>query len=135
MITIIDLELDSVLIIGGIAFIFLLLTHLIASAIVRKRNRRIKLKLEELENEKLRMGMLFTKQLKKDLKDAGHFLTMNEMNHIHGLKLDNSILSRKILYRMTEMDEKTKRMELGVNKAKLENKLHTIAEYEKELFS
>ena len=135
MIAILGMEPESLLIIGGGVFIFVLLTYLIANAIIRKGNQKTRVRLEELENEKLKMGMLFKKQLRKELKDAGLFLTNDEMNHVHGLKLDNSILSRKILYKMTEMEEKTKRLELGVNKARLENKLDQIAEHERELFS
>ncbi len=135
MVAILGMEPESLLIIGGAVFIFVLLTYLIANAIIRKGDQRTRLRLEELENEKLKMGMLFKKQLRKELKDAGLFLTNDEMNHVHGLKLDNSILSRKILYKMTEMEEKTKRLELGVNKARLENKLDQIAEHERELFS
>lgn len=132
---ILGLEPVSALIVLGIAFILILLTYLISQMIVKRRTERTRLRLEELDNEKIKMGMLFKKQLREELKNAGLFLSKDEMDHLHSLKLDNSILSRKILYKMSEMDEKTKRIELGVNKAKLQNKLDEIAEHEKYLFS
>lgn len=134
MVNILGMEPTSAVILLGIISIFLLIVFLIIQAIIKRSMVRTRIRLEELDNEKTKMNMLFTKKLREELKDSGLFLTKDEMKHIDSLKIDNSILSRKILYKMREMDEKTQRLELGVNKEKLQRKLDEIAEHEKSLF-
>ena len=132
---VLGMEMTSALALFGILVIFLLICYIIVQAIVRRNSIQTRIRLEEIENEKMKMNMLFKKKLQEGLKDAGLFLSKEEMNHVQSLKLDNSILSRKILYRMREMEEKTKRLELGVNKARLENKIDEIGEHENKLFT
>jgi len=132
---ILGMEMTNAAVMIGILFVFLLVSYIIIQAIIRKNTIKTRIRLEEIENEKMKMNMLFKKKLREELKDAGLFLTKDEMDHVDSIKLDNSILSRKILYKLTEMDQKTKRLELGVNKAKLDGKLNEIEEHEKELFT
>lgn len=132
---ILGMEMTSALALFGILVIFLLICYVIVQAIVRRNTVRTRVRLEEIENEKMKMNLLFKKKLKEELEDAGLFLSKKEMNHVQSLRLDNSILSRKILYKMKEMEEKTKRLELGVNRAKLEKKIGEIGEHEKKLFT
>jgi hypothetical protein len=129
------MEMTDILMLIGILFVFILISYVIIQAIIRRNTIRTRIRLEEIENEKMKMNMLFKKKLREELKDAGLFLSKKEMDHVDSIKLDNSILSRKILYKMTEMDQKTQRLELGVNKAKLEGKLDEIEDYEKKLFT
>jgi|ETNmetMinimDraft_30_1059905.scaffolds.fasta_scaffold51757_2 hypothetical protein len=132
---ILGMEMTDILMLIGILFVFILISYVIIQAIIRRNTIRTRIRLEEIENEKMKMNMLFKKKLREELKDAGLFLSKKEMDHVDSIKLDNSILSRKILYKMTEMDQKTQRLELGVNKAKLEGKLDEIEDYEKKLFT
>lgn len=132
---ILGMEMTSALVLTGILLVFILISYVIIQAIIRKNTIKTRIRLEEIENEKIKMNMLFKKKLREELQDAGLFLTKEEMEHVDSIKLDNSILSRKILYKMSEMDQKTKRLELGVNKAKLEGKLDEIGEHEKKLFT
>ena len=132
---ILGMEITNAGIMIGILFVFLLISYVIIQAIIRRNTIKTRIRLEEIENEKMKMNMLFKKKLREELKDAGLFLSKEEMDHVDSIKLDNSILSRKILYKMTEMDQKTKRLELGVNKAKLDGKLDEIEEHEKQLFT
>lgn len=132
---ILGMEMTDILMLIGILFVFILISYVIIQAIIRRNTIKTRIRLEEIENEKMKMNMLFKKKLQEELKDAGLFLSKEEMDHVDSIKLDNSILSRKILYKMTEMDQKTKRLELGVNKAKLDNKLDEIEEHEQQLFT
>jgi len=134
MVNILGMEPTSAVILLGIISIFLLIVFLIVQAIIKRSTVKTRIKLEELDNEKTKMNMLFKKKLREELKDSGLFLTKDEMKHIDSLEIDNSILSRKILYKMREMDEKTKRLDLGATKGTLQKKLDEIAEREKYLF-
>lgn len=131
---VLGMEPTDIVIFSGILLIFLLLSYGMIHLIIRRKNRKAQLKLKELENQKIKMDMMFKKQLKEDLNEAQLFLTDEEVEHIESLKIDNSILSRKILYKMSEMEEKTKRLDLGVNRARLDNKLKEIGEHEKKVF-
>ncbi len=131
---ILGLEVTDALFLFGILLVFLLISYVIIQAIIRKNTIRTQIRLEEIENEKMKMNMLFKKKMQEELKDAGLFLTKEEMDHVDSIKLDNSILSRKILYKMTEMEHKSKRLELGVKKDRFDKKLEMVGEYEKILF-
>ncbi len=124
---------DLVLVLILIIF-FILVVFLVIHLILRRKNRKTRLKMAELENESIKMNMMFKKILREELDDARLFLKDHELKHIDSLHLDNSILSRKILYKMKEMEEKTKRLDLGVNKARLENKIEEIGEHERKVF-
>jgi len=69
-----------------------------------------------------------------DLKTSARVPTDVERGKIDAISLDSSILTKKILHTMEEMDGRAQRLELGTDTAKLLKTLSEIRAQERKLF-
>jgi hypothetical protein len=70
----------------------------------------------------------------EDLRNASVMLSDRERAQLDAIQADTAILSRKVLYSMNEVEDRTKRLELGSNLGRLNLTLGKIKNYENKLF-
>lgn len=115
-----------------IAFILLLLIVLWARSKIRSGKGAVKI--AELDLERKKLELMAKRMLIDELKENARIPTDNERTKIDAINLDSSILTKKILHTMEEMDGRAKRLELGTDTAKLLKTLSEIRAQERKLF-
>ncbi len=116
----------------SITFILLLLIILWARSKIRSGKGAIKI--GELDLERKKLELMAKRMLIDELKDNARIPTDNERAKIDAINLDSSILTKKILHTMEEMDGRAKRLELGADTAKILRTMNEIKEQERKLF-
>lgn len=119
------------ILVGGTLMILFLI---IISSISKLRSRKGTIKMAELDLERKKLELMAKRMLIDDLKTSARAPTDNEREKIDAINLDSSILTKKILHTMGEMDGRTKRLELGADTAKLLRTMGEIREQERKLF-
>ena len=115
-----------------IAFILLLLIVLWARSKIRSGKGAVKI--GELDLERKKLELMAKRMLIDELKENARIPTDNERTKIDAINLDSSILTKKILHTMEEMDGRAKRLELGADTAKILRTMNEIKEQERKLF-
>ena len=119
------------ILIGGSLVLFVLIILWARSKI---KSRRTAVRMTELDIERKKLELMAKRMLIDELKENARIPTDNERETIDAIDLDRSILTKKILHTMEEMDGRAKRLELGADTAKLLRTLGEIREQENELF-
>ena len=119
------------ILLGGTLMILFLI---IIASISKFRSRKSTIKVAELDLERKKLELMAKRMLIDDLKTSARVPTDNEMEKVDAINLDSSILTKKILHTMDEMDGRTKRLELGADTAKLLRTMSEIREQERKLF-
>ena len=119
------------ILVGGSLVLFVLIILWARSKI---KSRRTVVRMVELDIERKKLELMAKRMLIDELKENARIPTDNEREAIDAIDLDSSILTKKVLHTMEEMDGRAKRLELGADTAKLLRTLGEIREQEKELF-
>ena len=107
---------------------------IIAWVIVEVKNAKANIKLAEAEVDKRKLELIMKRVMIEDLKNASVMLSDRERAQLDAINTDTAILSRKVLYTMNEVEDRTKRLELGSNLGKMNMTLGKIKKYEQRLF-
>lgn len=119
-------------IIVGIAIVGIIL--IVIWARHRMKAGKWALKQAEMDLERKKLELMAKRMLIDELKENARVPSDTEREKIDGVKLDSSILTKKILHTMEEMDGRAKRLELGADTAKLLRTMGEIREQERKLF-
>lgn len=117
---------------------FTIVIFIIVLAVLRVINSRIKekmtLSLAQYELDKRKLDIAAKKAAIEELRNSAIVLNDKERETLEAIRTDNAILARKLLFKMNEIEDRTKRLELGADTYKLIQTLQDIKEYEKKLF-
>lgn len=114
--------------------IFMAIIGIIGWVIVEVKTSKSHIKLAEAEVDKRKLELIMKRAMIEDLKNASVMLSDHERAQLDAINTDTSILSRKVLYTMNEVEDRTKRLELGSNLGKMNFTLGKIKKYEQRLF-
>jgi len=114
--------------------IFMAIIGIIGWVIVEVKTSKAHIKLAEAEVDKRKLELIMKRAMIEDLKNASIMLSDSERAQLDAINTDTSILSRKVLYTMNEVEDRTKRLELGSNLGKMNMTLGKIKKYEQRLF-
>ena len=107
---------------------------IILASVSKIRSRSSTIKMAELDLERKKLELMAKRMMIDDLKTSARVPTDGERLKIDAISLDSSILTKKILHTMEEMDGRAKRLELGTDTAKLLKTLSEIRAQERKLF-
>jgi hypothetical protein len=117
-----------------ILVLFMAIIGIIAWAVVEVKTSKTRIKLAEAEVDRTKLELIMKRAMIEDLRNASVMLTDHERTQLDALKADTAILSRKVLFTMNEVEDRTQRLELGSNLGKLNMTLGNIKNYEHKLF-
>lgn len=112
----------------------LVVLYVVLNAANRWHEAKNSVRLTELTIQREKLAMLKRQALLKDLADASIVLKDEEKERLDAIREDLSVLSRKNIALMNEIEAKMDRLERGTDHAKMQTKLQEIYEYEKKLF-
>lgn len=117
---------------------FTIIIFILIIAILWIINAKIKektaLALAQYEIDKRKLEIAAKKAAIEELRNSAIVLNDKEREILEAIRTDNAILARKLLFKMNEIEERTKRLELGADTYKLMQTLQDIKEYERRLF-
>jgi hypothetical protein len=114
--------------------LIIIIIGIIGWVIVRVKTSSARVRLSEADIDKKKLDLMMKRVLIEDLKNSSIMLNDSERTKLESIQVDNAILSRKVLYSMNEVENRTKRLELGTNLGKLNMSLGKIKQYEGKLF-
>lgn len=95
---------------------------------------RQRVKLDDLDQRREKLVNYAKVQKRRALRDAMTGLKPEERRHLYSIWEDNAVVSRKALYKLNELEERTRRAERGAEKRWAEGKLGELKETEREIF-
>ena len=107
--------------------IFLLLVVLIALLAV------LKVANSWISEKKARTIAQFETDM-EELRNSAVVLNDDERTKLESIRTDSSILTRKLIFDMNEMEERTRRLELGADTFNMQKMLGDVKGYEYRLF-
>ncbi|MGA1872270.1 MAG: hypothetical protein ACMUHY_01235 [Thermoplasmatota archaeon] len=93
-----------------------------------------RVRIDELEAKHDKLKRYATYQKRRSLRDAVSMLTPEEREHLFSLWEDNSIVSRKALFKLNELEDRLRRAERGSELRWAESKIASIKETEMKIF-
>ena len=93
-----------------------------------------RVKLDDLEQKRNKLANYAKVQKRRALRDAMTSLRPEERRHLYSIWEDSAVVSRKALYRLNELEERTRRAERGAEMRWAEGKLGELGESEREIF-
>lgn len=130
-------------IVGTITDNFILILIFLALAVVfivfftlmdiwdKYRNR---VKLDELESKQDKLKRYANYQKRRSLRDAVSMLTPEERAHLYSIWEDNSVVSRKALFKLNELEDRLRRAERGAELSWAESQIGGVKEVESKIF-
>lgn len=91
-------------------------------------------KLDQLEQNLEKLKRYAQVQKRKALRDSISMLKPDEREHLYRLWEDNSVISRKAIFKLNEMEDRLRRSERGAELRWAESKISEISDTEKKLF-
>jgi hypothetical protein len=117
-----------------ILILIIVIIGIIAWVIVKVKTAKTQIQLAEAEIDRKKLELVMKRAMIEDLRSASVMLSDRERQQLDKIQADTSILSRKVLYSMNEVEDRTKRLELGSNLGRLNLTLGKIKNYESKLF-
>jgi hypothetical protein len=111
-----------------------LVVSAVVRAVIKVKTSTTATKMAQLNIDEKKLEMVSRRMYLEDLKNASLVLTDEERSLLDSIRADNAVLSRKVLAKMNEIDERTRRVELGADIMKLSRTLDKIKRYERSLF-
>ncbi|MBN1540012.1 MAG: hypothetical protein JW939_07695 [Candidatus Thermoplasmatota archaeon] len=93
-----------------------------------------RVKLDELEAKHDKLKRYASYQKRRSLREAVTMLTPDERKHLFSIWEDNSIVSRKALFKLNELEDRLRRAERGAEMRWAESQIDDIKETEKMIF-
>lgn len=112
----------------------IIVIYLITRTAVNLKSMGLKSKFAQIELEHKKIDTIANKQKIENLREAAAMLTDGEREKIDSIKADTSILSRRTIALMSEIEERVARLERGTENAQLGNTINEIIKNEKKLF-
>ncbi len=112
----------------------LLLALVVIIYLSKIKTRREIIKSKELELERKKLEFMGKRMLLQELKESSKAPSDTEREQLDAIQMDNTILTKKIMHMMEEMDKRGKRLELGADTAKMVMTMREIKEKERQLF-
>ena len=112
----------------------LIIIYLITRTAVSLKSMGLKSKFAQIELEHKKIDTIANKQKMENIREAAAMLTDGEREKIDSIKADTSILSRRTIALMGEIEERVARLERGTENAQLGKTINEIIQNEKKLF-
>ena len=93
-----------------------------------------RIKIDELEAKHDKLKRYASYQKRKSLREAVTMLTPEEREHLYSIWEDNSIVSRKALFKLNELEDRLKRAERGTELRWAESKIENVKDSERKIF-
>ncbi|MGA1792834.1 MAG: hypothetical protein ACMUHM_02685 [Thermoplasmatota archaeon] len=93
-----------------------------------------RIKIDELEAKHDKLKRFASYQKRKSLRDAITMLTPEEREHLFSIWEDNSIVSRKALFKLNELEDRLKRAERGAELRWAETRIEDVKDTERKIF-
>ena len=124
---------DNLMLILVSAFISILL---IAGLVILNQWSKYstRIKLDQLEQNLEKLKRYAQVQKRKALRDSISMLKPDEREHLYRLWEDNSVISRKTIFRLNELEDRLRRSERGAELRWAESKISEINDTERKLF-
>jgi len=106
----------------------------VARMITSVKTAGAKVHLAEMTLDRDRLNLMSKRILFNDLKNAAIILKDDEREKIESIRQDNSILSRRSIALMNEIEERMKRLELSTDMAKMFKIMSEIKKKESKLY-
>lgn len=91
-------------------------------------------RLAEIGVDSKKLDMVTKKAYLDSLRDASIVLSDDERSFLDSIRTDSAVLARKNVARRHEIEERTRRVELGSDLAQLSHTLNRVKRYERSLF-
>lgn len=114
-----------------IGFILLLLLLQVLKAWIKGRNLKIK---AQYEMDMAKLEIAKKKAFMEELRNSTVVLNNSERQRLESIRTDNSILTRKLISDMNEIEERIKRLEIGSDTVRTSQILGMIKNHEGKLF-
>jgi hypothetical protein len=88
----------------------------------------------QMDLERKKLDAITEKQKREELREAAVLLTDKERDRIESIRVDRSVLSRRSIALMNEVEERIGRLERGTENAKLYQLLGDVSSQEHKLF-
>lgn len=111
--------------------IFILIVFLYS---IRIKSRDNEVREVELAMEKKKLEFMGKRMLIQELKEAARAPSDKERDTLGAIDVDNTILTKKVMHMMDEMERRGKRLELGADTANLLQTMKEIREKEQSIF-
>lgn len=112
----------------------LIIVIVVARMITSVKTAGAKVRLAEMTLDRDRLNLMSKRILFNDLKNAAIILKDEEREKIESIRQDNSILSRRSIALMNEIEERMKRLELSTDMAKMFKIMGEIKKKESKLY-
>lgn len=112
----------------------IIIVYFLTHTAIKLKSLGLKSKFAQIELEHKKVDAIANKQRMENLREASAMLTDGERDKIERIKSDTSILSRRTIALMSEIEERVARLERGTENAQLGKTLGEINENEKKLF-
>jgi flagellar basal body-associated protein FliL len=123
---------NFVLIVVLVTLIILVIA--IARTIVKVKSSKQAARLAEIGLDSKKLEILSKKAYFEGLRTASVILSDEERERVETIKADSAVLSRRSVALMNEVEERTRRLELGQDMARLTSTLDKVKKYERGLF-
>lgn len=114
---------------------FIVIVYLVTRTITNIWDARNSVRLSEIAIQREKLAMLQREKLLADLSEASVVLQDDERRRLDAIREDISVLSRKSLAMMNEIEAKTTRLERGAELAKMQDQAQRIYDQERKLFN
>ncbi len=111
---------------------FILVLVILAYRSIKTANNELRLK--EIQADARHIEEASKGIIRSDLRRSRVVMKDKERRYLRGIEKDNNVLSRRVLFLMNEVEEKSHRLELGSNEVFLSRKLDTIQNQERKVF-
>lgn len=91
-------------------------------------------KLDELEAKLQKLKRYAQDQKRKALRDSISMLKPSEREHLYAIWEDSSVVSRKAIFKLNELEDRLRRSERGAELRWAETRIDEIKDTEKKLF-
>ena len=95
---------------------------------------RNRVKLDELESKQDKLRRYANYQKRRSLRDAVSMLNPEERAHLYSIWEDNSVVSRKALFKLNELEDRLRRAERGSELKWAESQIGSVKEMERKVF-
>jgi hypothetical protein len=95
---------------------------------------RNRVKLDELESKQDKLKRYASYQKRRSLRDAVSMLDPEERAHLYSIWEDNSVVSRKALFKLNELEDRLRRAERGSELKWAESQIGSVKEMERKIF-
>lgn len=117
-----------------IMIVIVVIIYFVSTLIRKYIDSKNSVKMAELAIQGEKLDMVKKQTVLRELADAAIVLTDNEKDRLDAINEDISVLSRKNISFMNEVESRASRLERGTDLAMMKNQIAKISEQENKLF-